>query len=657
MAMSYTGVNYPRLDKFNEQLEKLANENDLEQTLVGMDRSGHLITKAQFEKKYGSWGNTLTLGFSSKLGFSGPSKDGEGETFESYERNLQRCIEHYRNKVRLMDRRVSKQVEALPSQFSLATTVNMATELSEAPSKPFQNRAFNSPVVAMPEFTEGGLKTLLDFLASTSTQDSISSRSDIMMMYSLDHENMVKLYKLANNPAEGDATTEKKTLQILHTTYSEARKSLSHAPVQVKDEALNTLDVVLETCSVHGESFERSTNRKRYPSSLNNPSMTTGDLDSREYKLESLPAEVNACLTGNLERAARAQAKEGPSSSFEKLLHPDDPAAKETPKLKKVSFIKDRFVDMQVVESRDLGTATAMATGAPMYGMEDFSTSFRCYCRLAGKIHPLTVTAVFDGHNGDMNRHDNAGQEPARLAASKLHETFKERMEEQNSGDVTRVGVYNAMAVTPVDLDREKSFQMQGSTALFATVLGNQLWVSNVGDCRAFMVREDGSCQPLTEDARLFSEDPEFAGDPEHAKEPFNAILHERSGQLVYHPVRSKDGTHIKAQGPSAPYAVSSASSLGDHNQDGILTARGVVTHVPLESGDANSFLVLCSDGATEEASTAQMMELINTLKSEKPDITPGELAANILYYTYTAGSKDNITVTVLPLNMMSRQF
>ena len=140
-----------------------------------------------------------------------------------------------------------------------------------------------------------------------------------------------------------------------------------------------------------------------------------------------------------------------------------------------------------------------------------------------------------------------------------------------------------------------------GTTATIAGLLGNSLYLAQVGDSRAYIVR-DGVAQQITKDQSLMQqliEAGEMTPDQAEVSERRNIIL--------------------QALGPDS-------------------TVRPDFTQQPLARGDT---LVLCSDGLTTHLRASDIARIVTA--SRDPDIACEQLiaAAN------AEGGHDNITVVV----------
>jgi PPM family protein phosphatase len=147
-----------------------------------------------------------------------------------------------------------------------------------------------------------------------------------------------------------------------------------------------------------------------------------------------------------------------------------------------------------------------------------------------------------------------------------------------------------------------REFAGMGTTATVVGVLGNSLYLAQVGDSRAYIVR-DGDARQITKDQSLMQqliEAGEMTPDQAEVSERRNIIL--------------------QALGPDS-------------------TVRADLTHQPLARGDV---LVMCSDGLT----THLRAHDIGRLVTENPD--PDDACIALIGAANADGGHDNITVIVV---------
>lgn len=145
-------------------------------------------------------------------------------------------------------------------------------------------------------------------------------------------------------------------------------------------------------------------------------------------------------------------------------------------------------------------------------------------------------------------------------------------------------------------------YQGMGTTIVTAALLEESVVLANIGDSRAYLVREDRLMQ-LTEDHSLVNE-------------------------LV------KSGEITKEMAANHPRKNVLTRSLG--------MPKTVEVDVTSHAWLPNDYILLCSDGLTNMVLEADMLEIIHSERSLKEKVTTLITAAN------EAGGLDNITVLII---------
>lgn len=264
--------------------------------------------------------------------------------------------------------------------------------------------------------------------------------------------------------------------------------------------------------------------------------------------------------------------------------------------------------------------------------MEDLHTVGCLEFKVREQNEQALYVGVFDGHSSRSDETTD-GLKAARYAANRLEAVLKNRLEEFNPAGLTEAGIWNALKLAMVDLDRQPGFFLAdtiraGTTANIALTIGDRLWVTNVGDSRAILVFPDGRYLQLSEDAKP----------ARTATGDMNRYARSATKRLG-----TFEGNRIKGQ---CHGNLSTARALGDHHTGEVISARPKITCYPLKEV-RDSLLIQGSDGIFDVASP----NLISQLVQRHPDITNEEMAQTILCACYAAGSTDNMTVTLVPLS------
>ena len=219
---------------------------------------------------------------------------------------------------------------------------------------------------------------------------------------------------------------------------------------------------------------------------------------------------------------------------------------------------------------------------------------------LSGAVRPKGLSfVVADGMGGAA-----AGEVASQMAVDMLHAEFKEadlgntvKAEAAVIG-VLEAAIHKANAAIFKKGQESKDHQGMGTTLTASVVLGDSLYLSQVGDSRGYILRK-GKLVQMTRDQSLI-------------------------GQLI------EEGTLTEEQ----------AEKLGGKNI--ILQALGVEETLKIDSkrydilrGDV---LLLCSDGLSGMVTDARMEEILNA----EPD--PQKAGRKLIEAANAGGGKDNIT-------------
>ena len=219
---------------------------------------------------------------------------------------------------------------------------------------------------------------------------------------------------------------------------------------------------------------------------------------------------------------------------------------------------------------------------------------------LSGAVRPKGLSfVVADGMGGAA-----AGEVASQMAVDMLHAEFKEAdlgnavKAEAAVISVLEAAIHKANAAIYRKGQDSKDHQGMGTTLTASVIIGDSLYLSQVGDSRGYILRK-GKLVQMTRDQSLI-------------------------GQLI------EEGTLTEEQ----------AEKLGGKNI--ILQALGVEETLKIDSkrydilrGDV---LLLCSDGLSGMVTDAKMEEILNA----EPD--PAKAGKNLIDAANAGGGKDNIT-------------
>ncbi|WP_062267626.1 PP2C family serine/threonine-protein phosphatase [Endozoicomonas arenosclerae] len=273
--------------------------------------------------------------------------------------------------------------------------------------------------------------------------------------------------------------------------------------------------------------------------------------------------------------------------------------------------------------------------------MEDAHLADTFSLQCGDKTIPIAITGVFDGHTSSGD-----GSLASNYAARNITRYLAKRLAEFNpTGELTEVGIWNALKLALVDLSRDPFYYQKetyntGTTANISLVIGDHLWVVNTGDSRAILLKEDGSCLQLSEDAKAYIENNDYLTSE---KSEYGVSGEKRGG--YFDPV---DG---RLRSPNRMVSLGTARSVGDVNMGGAASARPKITCFALSELQGGT-LIQCCDGVFDIASSDQVAERV--FENRKlGDFTSKDLAEDIVQASYYTGSKDNLTALVIPVHSM----
>lgn len=243
--------------------------------------------------------------------------------------------------------------------------------------------------------------------------------------------------------------------------------------------------------------------------------------------------------------------------------------------------------------------------------MEDTHLNAKVDLTICGQTHEMHLFGIFDGHGGAS---------AAEYLKEHLSAQVAETLLEMNQSGLTDVGIWNALKMAFVKLNRIYEGRA-GSTATLAVVLDNKLWVANLGDSRTILVKETGSVMQLSEDAK--------PADPRYLRG-----------------IQNRGGWVRMGRTPRVQGRLAVARAFGDHALEPFVSSRPKITMVPLSEIPRGSHIVLACDGVYDVASTRQIGNFIH----ENRNTSLQQMAEGIVNSSYVAGSRDNLSAMVVRL-------
>ncbi len=215
----------------------------------------------------------------------------------------------------------------------------------------------------------------------------------------------------------------------------------------------------------------------------------------------------------------------------------------------------------------------------------------------------IPIMMVCDGIGGH-----NAGEVASSMALMSIGQAW-EKMELDDIEEVYQWLIQKIEEVNKDILSRSTQYEDlygMGTTLVVAIVIGNQLMIANVGDSRAYVLR-NFQLKQLTEDQSLV-----------------NALL--KSGEITPEEAENHPNKNIVTQ------------SLG-------VTSSVEIDFVRMTVKDED-ILLLCSDGLSDMLSLEEIRNVMNHYSDVEQQVEKAVQEAN------DAGGRDNITVAIAKIQL-----
>lgn len=367
---------------------------------------------------------------------------------------------------------------------------------------------------------------------------------------------------------------------------------------------------------------------------------TFSEIEDREYRLVVDDQQIQKKLASEKQAAIRQMNDEakskfkGEPTPFSKVtldeeaVNESDRGERALPsKKEKIGRDQYREIPKKVDFSTEGSTGVSHSEGKMNY-MEDAHLVTDLGATVNGQPVQVHITGVFDGHGGRMYARDEAANFARDHFAEKLETRLKE-FGEEGLGDTE---IWNAIKIACVDLNHSFSLNNDnsenrkvGTTANLVLNINGDLWVANVGDSRALLVKPGGEVQQLSEDA-------------EPSNEKYEQSIKNRGG------VVGESYGKVRVNG-----RVATARGIGDHQTLGASSARPKIVKLSKpETGWAGYKLVQVCDGVTDVATSKEIGQLVHN-SMEQGD-SPAVASAKVVERAYHAGSTDNLTALVTQL-------
>ncbi|MCE5318208.1 MAG: protein phosphatase 2C domain-containing protein [Parachlamydia sp.] len=329
-------------------------------------------------------------------------------------------------------------------------------------------------------------------------------------------------------------------------------------------------------------------------------------IDNREYRVETDPAVVRSKIEKETREARMQQEEQNRIELFSKQIEglksvqADKGIKGEIAQVRNAHFLKTDALEAGLADAQGMRTS-----------MEDTYHTAKVKVKVDGNLLEVKVSAIFDGHGG---------KGMAEFAKDNFVKHLKKRLEEFNRNGLQDVGVWNALKVALVDLSRNYKSNEGGATANVCLQIGRKVWMANVGDSRAILIKPEGTVVQLTEDQKP------------HLEKYARGI--EKRGHLVL-------GGRLDGD-------LGVARALGDHDFIGGASARPKITLYELPEDSQPCYLLQACDGIWDVASSDQVGGLAHRLIKKGRSLPV--VAADIVKAAFQAGSTDNMTVMLRKL-------
>ena len=239
------------------------------------------------------------------------------------------------------------------------------------------------------------------------------------------------------------------------------------------------------------------------------------------------------------------------------------------------------------------------------------------------------IFGLFDGHGGVQVAQWATDLVPGRLLECLDHISDAQLRNPTQMRHVLKdiFWAKNADAASPPSIGATLADCRSGSTALVAVVLEHGMYIVNLGDSRAILIDDRGEASPLT-----FDQKPD---DPREQRK------------------LKANGAHVVPAAGSLRVAgrLAMSRSLGDAQAAGVLR-RPQVTHICAKSLGPQT-LLMGSDGIFDCLSNRTIARGIAQQRKSGQDALA--CAQDVVRAAYAAGSGDNVTAMVIPLDAWRR--
>lgn len=277
-----------------------------------------------------------------------------------------------------------------------------------------------------------------------------------------------------------------------------------------------------------------------------------------------------------------------------------------------IPVVREINRDSVDVNGFDVGIASCQGRRGDMED-QDLAIAFKI--KIGSQEHNLSLFGIFDGHGG---------KKASAFVKTNLVHYLKEALEKENPENLTDKGIFKALKKCFEKLDKDYVGR-DGTTATIAVVMGEDVWVANVGDSRTLLVNNEGRATQASEDAK-----PSIARYKEDIE---------------------KRGSSVSDYGRLAGI-LAVARAIGDRDVVGKYGMKAVspkpkITRYSLDEFP-NGYIVLACDGLFDVTTTTRTGAAV--IQMSKEEASPENIAACLVHSAITNGSEDNVSVMAVKL-------
>lgn len=270
--------------------------------------------------------------------------------------------------------------------------------------------------------------------------------------------------------------------------------------------------------------------------------------------------------------------------------------------------------------------------------MEDKEILTEFFIRIGEREEKVSLIGLFDGH---------AGVKASLFLQAQIKEYLRVHLEKalsQVPEEEKDVAIFNVLKLAFIDLNqnyRRRHFEqhgyfaIDGSTSIIALVIGDDLWVANLGDSRAILVLE-GQDDPiaLSEDAKV-------------SMQKYWRGIVKRGGTIIQ---EGRDAHKVLIREKSGKVGIlDMARAFGRSEiRSGVNLRPKLIKRSLKDLPKGRNLLIIATDGLWSVASTNFVAQTVKTMTQMPVDL----IAKTLVRKAYAVGSLDNISACVVDVSI-----